>query len=307
MATRVGATLSERLLILIVSVVAIFVSWSVIRYWLVSVSFPDRFIHFIDVGVVVVTGIAATITLVRLIARPVAARAGPTQINTLKLLFQLLGLGIIIVALVILSGPTGSSFLSALVGIGFFGIVVGLAAQAVLGNLFSGLMLLAARPFNINDRIALITWQYGKFPPSLAHGWMEPSYTGVVKGISLTYTRILTDSNALLKVPNSIVTQSLIMNLSHGRQGLIAIQFEASIQVDPRDLRKNLSSTLSKMNEFKGEEDNFELLEASPTGYLVAMSYRVEKQTERQKKSILLNGVRNVLNDAREQSARAAK
>jgi small-conductance mechanosensitive channel len=307
MATRVGATLSERLLVLIVSVVAIFVSWSVIRYWLVSVSFPDRFIHFIDVGVVVVTGIAATITLVRLIARPVAARAGPTQINTLKLLFQLLGLGIIIVALVLLSGPTGSSFLSALVGIGFFGIVVGLAAQAVLGNLFSGLMLLAARPFNINDRIALITWQYGKFAPSLAHGWMEPSYTGVVKGISLTYTRILTDSNALLKVPNSIVTQSLIMNLSHGRQGLIAIQFEAPIQVDPRDLRKNLNSTLSKMNEFKGEEDNFEILEASPTGYLVAMSYRVEKQTERQMKSILLNGVRNVLNDAREQSAKGAK
>jgi small-conductance mechanosensitive channel len=307
MATRVGATLSERLLILFASVVAIFVSWSVIRYWLVSVSFPDRFIHFIDVGVVVVTGIAATITLVRLIARPVAARAGPTQINTLKLLFQLLGLGIILVALIILSGPTGTSFLSALVGIGFFGIVVGLAAQAVLGNLFSGLMLLAARPFKINDRIALITWQYGKFAPSLAHGWMEPAYTGVVKGISLTYTRILTDSNALLKVPNSIVTQSLIMNLTHGRQGMIAIQFEAPIQVDPRDLRKNLNSTLSKMSEFKGEEDNFEILEASPTGYLVSMSYKVEKQTERQMKSILLNGVRNVLNDAREQSAKGAK
>jgi len=304
MATRIGGTLSERLLILIVSVVAIFVSWSVIRYWLVSISFPDRFIHFIDVGVVVVTGIAATVTLVRLIARPVAAQAGPTQINTLKLLLQLLGLGIIIVAVIFLSGPTGSSFLSALVGIGFFGIVVGLAAQAVLGNLFSGLMLLAARPFNINDRIALITWQFGKFAPSLPHGWMEPSYTGVVKGISLTYTRILTDSNALLKVPNSIVTQSLIMNLTHGRHGVIAIQFEAPIQVDPRDLRKNLNSTLSKMSEFKGEEDSFEILEASPTGYLVAMSYKVEKQTERQMKSILLNGVRNVLNDAREQKAK---
>ena len=304
MATRIGGTLSERLLILIISVVAIFVSWSVIRYWLVSISFPDRFIHFIDVGVVVVTGIAATVTLVRLIARPVAAQAGPTQINTLKLLLQLLGLGIIIVAVIFLSGPTGSSFLSALVGIGFFGIVVGLAAQAVLGNLFSGLMLLAARPFNINDRIALITWQFGKFAPSLPHGWMEPSYTGVVKGISLTYTRILTDSNALLKVPNSIVTQSLIMNLTHGRQGVIAIQFEAPIQVDPRDLRKNLNSTLSKMSEFKGEEDSFEILEASPTGYLVAMSYKVEKQTERQMKSILLNGVRNVLNDAREQKAK---
>ena len=302
MATKVGATLSERLLILLVSVVAIFFSWSVIRYWLVSISFPDRFIHFIDVGVVVATGLAATVTLVRLIARPVAARAGPTQRNTVKLLFQLLGLGIIIVAVIFLSGPTGSSFLSALVGIGFFGIVVGLAAQEVLGNLFSGLMLLAARPFNINDRIALITWQYGKFAPSLAHGWMEPSYTGVVKGISLTYTRILTDSNALLKVPNSIVTQSLIMNLTHGRQGVIAIQFEAPIQVDPRDLRKNVNSNLSRMSEFKGEEEGFEILEASPAGYLVAMSYKVEKQTERQMKSILLNGVRNVLNDAREQN-----
>jgi len=304
MATKVGATLSERLLILLVSVVAIFFSWSVIRYWLVSISFPDRFIHFIDVGVVVATGLAATVTLVRLIARLVAARAGPTQRNTVKLLFQLLGLGIIIVAVIFLSGPTGSSFLSALVGIGFFGIVVGLAAQEVLGNLFSGLMLLAARPFNINDRIALITWQYGKFAPSLAHGWMEPSYTGVVKGISLTYTRILTDSNALLKVPNSIVTQSLIMNLTHGRQGVIAIQFEAPIQIDPSDLRKNLNSNLSKMNEFKGEEEDFEVLEASPSGYLVAMSYKVEKQTERQMKSILLNGVRNVLNDAREKNAK---
>ncbi len=269
MASRIGSSLSERFLILIVSVVAIFLSWSVIRYWLLSISFPDRFIHFIDIGVVVATGIATTITLVRLVAPPIAARAGPTQRNTVKLLFELLGLGLIIVAVILLSGPTGSNFVSALVGIGFFGIVVGLAAQEVLGNLISGLMLLAARPFNINDRIALITWQYGKFAPSLTHGWMEPSYTGVVKGISLAYTRILTDSNALLKVPNSIVTQSLIMNLSHGRQGMVGIQFEAPIQLDPRDLRKNLNSHLSKTSEFKGEEDNFEILEASPTGYLV--------------------------------------
>ena len=74
MAIRANATLSEKLLILIVSVVAIFLSWSVIRYWLISISFSDRLIHFIDVGVVVATGLTATITLVRLIARPVAAR-----------------------------------------------------------------------------------------------------------------------------------------------------------------------------------------------------------------------------------------
>ena len=304
MTSRVPS-LSEKLLILIVSVVAIFLSWSLIRYWLNSVSFPDRLIHFVDFGLILATGIGATITFVRLIAPSIAARAGPTQRNTLKMLFELLGLGTIILAAIFLSGPTGSSFVSALVGIGFFGIVVGLAAQAVLGNLISGLMLLAARPFNINDRIALITWQYGKFAPSLTHGWMEPSYTGVVEGISLAYTRILTDSNALLKVPNSIVTQSLVMNLSHGRQGMIGIQFEAPIQLDPGDLRKKLNSHLSKNHEFKGEEDNFEIIEASPTAYLVAVSFKVEKQTERQMKSLLLNGVRTVLNSAREQKGKA--
>jgi small-conductance mechanosensitive channel len=295
MASRIGSTVSEKLLLLIVTVVGALLAWSMIRYWLISVSFPDRYIHYIDIGVILVTGLSATITLVRLTARPIAARAGPMYTNTVKLLFQLLGLALVITALIFLSGPTGTSFLSALVGIGFFGIVMGLAAQEVLGNLFSGLMILAARPFNINDRIALITWQYGKFAPSLSHGWLEPAYTGVVRGITLTYTRILTDSNSILKVPNSIVTQSLIMNLGYGRQGIVATQFEVPMRIEPEALRQNLNSELAKLSEFKGEEDSFEVLEVSSAGYLVAISYKVARQTERQMKSILLTTVRHVL------------
>jgi len=295
MESRVGGAVSEKLLFLLVSVVAALLAWSMVRYWLVSASFPDRYIHVIDIGVVLVTGVAATITLVRLVAPPIAARAGPTHTNTVKLLFRLVCLSLIITALIFLSGPTGSTFVSALVGVGFFGIVLGLAAQDVLGNLFSGLMILAARPFNINDRIAIVTWQFGKFPPSLSHGWLEPAYTGVVKGITLTYTRILTDSNWLLKVPNSIVAQSLILSLSHGRQGIISAQFEVPIQIEPEDLRKRLKSELSKTTEFKGEEDSFEILEVSPAGYLVATSYLVAKQTERQMKTILLTAVRQLL------------
>ena len=213
----------------------------------------------------------------------------------MKLLFELLGLALVLTALIFLSGPTGSSFISALVGIGFFGIVLGLAAQEVLGNLFSGLMILAARPFNINDRIALITWQYGKFAPSLSHGWLEPAYTGVVKGITLTYTRILTDSNSILKVPNNIVTQSLIMNLGYGRQGTIATQFEVPARIEPEQFHKKLNSELSKITEFDGEEDSFEILEVSSVEYLVAISYKVGRQTERQMKSLLLSAVREVL------------
>jgi len=304
MASKIGSTVSERLLLLLVSVFATLLAWSVIRYWLVSISFPPRFTYFIDLVVVGLTGLAATITFVRITARPIAERAGPTRTNTVKLLFQLLGLGLVITAIISLSGPTGSNFISALVGIGFFGIVVGLAAQSVLGNLFSGLMLLAARPFNINDRISLITWQYGKFPPSLPHGWLEPAYTGVVKGITLTYTRILTYSNAVLKVPNSIVTQSLIMNLTSGRQGIIATQFEVPIQIEPERLRKNLNSELAKKGEFKAEDDSFDILEVSSTGYLVAVSFRVARGTEREMKTILLSTLREMLVHSSERQAK---
>jgi len=295
MSTKGPPTVSEKFLLLVVSVVILLIGWTMVRYWLISNSLAQGYIHFIDIGVVVATGLGATITLVRLIARPIAIRVGPTYVTTFKLMLQLVGLGLVATALILLSGPTGSSFLSALVGIGFFGIVLGLAAQSVLGNLFSGLMILAARPFNIDDRIALVTWQYGKFAPSLSHGWLEPAYTGIVKGITLTYTRILTDSDTLLKVPNSIITQSLIMNIGYGRQGAIAEQFEAPIQIEPEQLHKDLNSKLAKINEFKAEEENFDILEVSSSGYLVSVSYKVAKQTERQMKSLLLGAIREIL------------
>ena len=306
MTSKTESTVSEKLIRLIVAVLGILISWSIIRYYLLSVSFPERYIYFIDIGVVVISGASATIALVRLTARPIAARAGPTHTNTVKLLFELIGVGLVATTLIFLSGPTGTSFVSALVGFGFFGIVIGLAAQEVLGNMLSGLMLLAARPFDINDRIALITWQYGKFAPSLSHGWLEPAYTGVVKGITLTYTRILTDSNALLKVPNSIVTQSLIMNLSQARQGVIATQFEVPLGTDPEELRKNLNAQLSKFDEFKGEEVAFEILEVSSVGYLVSTSFKVTRQTEREMKSLLLTAVREALIQSNAKTAKEA-
>jgi len=228
-------------------------------------------------------------------SRPLASYVGPTESNAVKLLFELAGLAAI---LLLIFSVTGVSLVNTLVGIGFFGIVFGLAAQSVLGNLFSGIMLLVSRPFHIGDRVALITWQYGKFPPSLPHGWLEPSYTGIVKGIALTYTKMSTDSNVMLKIPNALVTQSLIMNLSHGRQGNVGTQFEVPIRIDPDQLHKNIGRSLSKLAGFLGEEQSFEVIDMSPTGYLVAISYRTEKGSERNMKSLLLKGIRLALLDS---------
>ena len=268
-------------------------SWYVLRYWILSTGlFNLDAIHFVDVLFASGTSIVIVFFLTRWISRPLVSYVGPTETNVIKLLFELTCLGSI---LVLVFSITGASLVNTLLGIGFFGIVFGLAAQSVLGNFFSGIMLLVSRPFHIGDRVALITWQYGKFPPTLSHGWLEPSYTGIVKGITLTYTRMTTDSNAMLKIPNALVTQSLIMNLSHRRQGYIATQFEVPIRIEPDELHLNLSRSLSKVAEFQGEEQSFEIIDASATGYLVAISYRTEKGTERYMKSLLLKGVRLAL------------
>jgi small-conductance mechanosensitive channel len=294
MATRSLKIITPRkmLFILILLVAAIFALWSAIRFWLITVVLmSEQIIRFIDIALLFVIGFVTIVILSQLIVRYIAPHVRPTQSNAIRLLLQLAGFSII---LLIVSSMAGINLVNVLVGIGFLGVVVGLAAQAVLGNIFSGLMLFASRPFHIGDRIALITWQYGKFPPSLAHGWLEPSYTGYVKEITLFYTKILTDSNALITVPNGIVSQSLILNLYHDKRSFFGTQFEVPIHIDPDELHKSLNSQLSRITNFKGKEESFELLEISPSTYIVSITYKLE-DSEREMKTLLLKAIRLAL------------
>ena len=285
---------SPSALLVVLSVVAVSAMWIAVRAWLrTNFSLGVETIHVLDIVVVFTTGFLAIIAVTRLVAPALVRIVGPTQTNAIKLMFRLLALLVILVVLIL--GFGGSEFVSALLSLGFFGIVLGLAAQAVLSNLFSGIMLLAARPFHINDRISIITWQYGKFAPSLAHGWLEPSYTGTVKEITLTYTKILTDSSAILRIPNAFVTQSAILNHSYGRIGHLSVQFEVPISVDPDTLHKEISNHLAKIEKFKGEEEGFEILELAPTSYLVFLAYRIEKHNEREMKLLVLQTARQTL------------
>jgi len=295
MAARSLRVISPRrwLLVLIVSAVAVFALWSIIRFLLMTVlSMSAEIVRLMDVALIFVMGVVIITLLSKLIARYVTSYVGPTQSNAIRLLFQLAGFSII---LLIVSPMAGINLVGALVGVGFLGIVVGLAAQAVLGNIFSGLMLVSSRPFHVGDRIALITWQYGKFPPSLSHGWLEPSYTGYVKEITLMYTKILTESNAVVTVPNATVMQSLIKNFGHDKHSYVGTQFEVPIHLDPDELHKSLNTQISKMPNFKGEEESFELIEISPSAYIVAITYKVNKDSEREIKALLLRAIRLAL------------
>jgi small-conductance mechanosensitive channel len=77
-----------------------------------------------------------------------------------------------------------------LVGGAVVGVLLGIAAQQSLANLFAGLVLLFARPFRVGDRV--------RFRAGALSGTIE----GIVVDISLTYVRLETADGPAL-VPNS--------------------------------------------------------------------------------------------------------
>jgi small-conductance mechanosensitive channel len=81
-----------------------------------------------------------------------------------------------------------------IVGAGFTAIVIGLAAQKVLGNIFSGIFIHAARPYRIGDAV-MFRDQYGN-----------------IEDITFRHTIIRTWDNKRLIVPNSKIDEEVIIN-----------------------------------------------------------------------------------------------
>jgi hypothetical protein len=134
-----------------------------------------------------VFGIAAAFGLsgqARSLLRPVigAAHAGVTR-------YALVLVGIftaLVITLNLASVPVGQLVLGGAVT----GVLLGIAAQQSLANLFAGMVLLFARPFRVGDRV--------RFRAGALAGVLE----GTVVDISITYVRLET-VDGLVFVPNS--------------------------------------------------------------------------------------------------------
>ena len=103
------------------------------------------------------------------------------------------GLGFVVLLFAVFAA-FGLSVQRLLIGAGLAGIIVGIAAQQSLANIFASLVLLFARPFHVGDDIVV---------RSGALGLVE----GQVRGIGLTYVTLRTKDGSL-KVPNSAMLAS---------------------------------------------------------------------------------------------------
>jgi small-conductance mechanosensitive channel len=103
------------------------------------------------------------------------------------------GLGYVIL-LFALFGVLGVSLQHLLIGAGVAGVIIGIAAQQSLANIFAALVLLFARPFVVGEHIRIRSGALGVIDVE-------------VLGIGLTYVTVLTE-DGILKVPNSAMLAS---------------------------------------------------------------------------------------------------
>ena len=80
--------------------------------------------------------------------------------------------------------------------LGATGIVLGFAFKETLGNFCGGLIILTFKPFKVGHLI-----EYGK-------------YIGEVKSVELIYTKIKTPQNEQVIIPNGMITNSEIRNIT---------------------------------------------------------------------------------------------
>jgi small-conductance mechanosensitive channel len=124
-------------------------------------------------------------------------RLDPATAGTVGFLIRLVT---IIVALLIALRIAGLRPRELAVGGAFTAVILGLAAQQTLGNLFAGMVLLSARPFKVGERV--------RFQAGALAGNVE----GTVSALGLLYT-VLSDGEDEIMIPNSVVLNVAVVPL----------------------------------------------------------------------------------------------
>lgn len=99
-----------------------------------------------------------------------------------------------------------------LIGAGFLGIVVGMAARQTLGALIAGLVLMFSRPFEIGDWI------------------LVNEVEGIVTDITIVNTRIRSFDGEEIVMPNDTVADGTIINRT--RRGRLRLSTDVGIDYD---------------------------------------------------------------------------
>ena len=122
-------------------------------------------------------------------------------------------------------GVPAASFVTVL---GSVGLAVGLALQGALANFAGGILIIVFRPFKVGDCVTV------------------SGQTGVVKDISIFYTKIITEDNVTVTLPNGTLTNTAIVNTSVEANRRLSFTYTLPYATDIEAVRKVLVGCATK-------------------------------------------------------------
>jgi small-conductance mechanosensitive channel len=126
-----------------------------------------------------------------------------------EITFRILQISLYIAALVAALGFWSVNLSGLLIGAGFAGIVLGMAARQTLGAVIAGLVLMFSRPFEIGDWVKI------------------GDNDGIITDITIVNTRMQTFDGEYVMLPNDYVGSSEVVNRS--RKGRLRIHVEVGV------------------------------------------------------------------------------
>jgi small conductance mechanosensitive channel len=157
----------------------------------------ERYVRYATVIALVVLGWALARNLGRAFGPQLLSRLDPATAGTVGFLIRLVA---VLVAIVVALRIGGLRQRDLAVGGAFTAVVIGLAAQQTLGNLFAGMVLLSARPFQVGERVRFQA------------GGIAGSTEGTVESLGLMYVTLRQGADVIL-LPNSAVLSAAVQPL----------------------------------------------------------------------------------------------
>jgi small conductance mechanosensitive channel len=171
-------------------------------------------VRIITVVVLVILGWAFARAIGRSLAPMLFKRVDPATAGTIGFLIRLVT---ITVALLVALRIAGLDARTLAIGGAVTAVVLGLAAQQTVGNLFAGTVLLSARPFRVGERV--------RFQGGSIAGQIE----GVVSSLGLLYTTLASGDDRIM-IPNSVVLNMAVTPLREPD----AVELRARLPADVR-------------------------------------------------------------------------
>jgi small conductance mechanosensitive channel len=157
------------------------------------------------------------------IARDIGRVAGPTffrrmdpgTAGTVGFLVRLVTVGITLLVALEIAGVSAASLVATSA---FTAVILGLAAQQTLGNLFAGMVLLSARPFRVGERV--------RFQAGAVGGQIE----GIVSSLGLLYTTLAQGEDRIM-VPNNVVLSAVVVPIREPDSVDVKVRLGTGIRV----------------------------------------------------------------------------